>query len=153
MKKQYKEVIDDAKSNPTTINDIVFALHGLLMCIVMGIQIYRYDRGSQKVSWSTWFFSGLLWVGVCVVALLCSLEILPIIWFIQSLGYLKMGVTFVKYTPQAWMNYKRKSTKGWSIGAVILDMSGGVLSFGQMFTTALGAGLYHSNMHVNGGFS
>jgi hypothetical protein len=42
----------------------------------------------------------------------------------------------MKYCPQAFMNYKRKSTEGWSIGNILLDFTGGVLSFIQMFLLA-----------------
>lgn len=34
--------------------------------------------------------------------------------------------------PQAWSNYKRKSTVGWSIGQILLDVAGGVLSIAQL---------------------
>lgn len=34
--------------------------------------------------------------------------------------------------PQAWLNYKRKSTVGWSIGQILLDLAGGVLSLVQL---------------------
>jgi cystinosin len=30
------------------------------------------------------------------------------------------------------MNFSRKSTVGWSIGNILLDLAGGVLNFGQM---------------------
>lgn len=33
---------------------------------------------------------------------------------------------------QAYMNYRRQSTEGWSIGNVLLDFTGGVLSILQM---------------------
>ena len=42
----------------------------------------------------------------------------------------------IKYVPQAWMNYRRKSTEGWSIGNILLDFTGGVLSVLQMFLLA-----------------
>jgi cystinosin len=35
-----------------------------------------------------------------------------------------------------YLNYKRKSTAGWSITAVLLDISGGVFSFLQQFINA-----------------
>jgi hypothetical protein len=35
------------------------------------------------------------------------------------------------------MNYKRKSTEGWSIGNILLDFTGGVLSVLQMFLLAI----------------
>lgn len=34
------------------------------------------------------------------------------------------------------MNYKRKSTIGWSIGNVVLDFTGGILSMLQMIINA-----------------
>lgn len=34
------------------------------------------------------------------------------------------------------MNYKRKSTVGWSIGNVVLDFTGGILSMLQMIVNA-----------------
>ena len=37
---------------------------------------------------------------------------------------------------QAYYNYRRKSTSGWSIGNVLLDFTGGILSIAQMFILA-----------------
>lgn len=37
-------------------------------------------------------------------------------------------ISFVKYTPAAYWNYKRKSTKGWSIFNIILDLVGAAFS-------------------------
>ena len=34
--------------------------------------------------------------------------------------------------PQVWVNYKRKSTKGWSIWQILFDITGGVLSILQL---------------------
>ena len=36
--------------------------------------------------------------------------------------------TVVKYVPQAYVNYQSQSTEGWSIGQVLLDLGGGILS-------------------------
>jgi hypothetical protein len=41
-------------------------------------------------------------------------------------------MTLIKYTPQALLNAQRQSTEGWSISNVLLDLSGGLLSFGQV---------------------
>ncbi len=51
-------------------------------------------------------------------------------------SYVKLAITIIKYCPQAWMNYRRKSTEGWSIGNILLDLTGGLLSFIQMFLLA-----------------
>ena len=41
-------------------------------------------------------------------------------------------MTVTKYIPQAWANYKRKSTEGWSIWQILMDLLGGVLSIAQL---------------------
>ncbi len=56
--------------------------------------------------------------------------------FLYVCSYIKLLITLVKYVPQAWLNYRRKSTDGWSIGNVLLDFSGGVLSIVQMIVVA-----------------
>jgi len=44
------------------------------------------------------------------------------------LGYCKLAISFVKYTPAVYWNYKRKSTKGWSIFNILLDLVGAAFS-------------------------
>jgi len=51
-------------------------------------------------------------------------------------------VTLVKYIPQAWLNFKRKSTEGWSICNILLDFSGGILSLAQLIVDAAHKGDY-----------
>lgn len=53
------------------------------------------------------------------------------------LGFIKVSMTLIKYTPQAWMNFKRRSTDGWQINNVLLDLLGGVLSFTQIGVDAV----------------
>jgi len=48
------------------------------------------------------------------------------------LSAVKLGVTLSKYFPQAYLNYRRKSTVGWSIANVLLDFTGGTLSIAQL---------------------
>jgi len=55
---------------------------------------------------------------------------------IYVFGYIKLTVTFCKYVPQAWLNYQRKSTQGWSIGQILFDFAGGVLSMSQLLIDA-----------------
>jgi hypothetical protein len=51
---------------------------------------------------------------------------------VSMMGYFKLSISFLKYLPQFYWNYKRKSTKGWSIANIILDLAGGTFSFAQM---------------------
>jgi len=43
-----------------------------------------------------------------------------------------MLITIIKYMPQAFTNYQRKSTVGWSIGQILLDLTGGIFSTAQL---------------------
>jgi len=54
-------------------------------------------------------------------------------WFavLYFMGGTKVFISLCKYVPQVWLNFKRKSTVGWSIGNVLLDCTGGVLSIAQ----------------------
>uniref|UniRef100_A0A2P2I6H7 Cystinosin homolog n=1 Tax=Hirondellea gigas TaxID=1518452 RepID=A0A2P2I6H7_9CRUS len=56
--------------------------------------------------------------------------------FLYFVSYIKLFITLIKYIPQAYYNYLRKSTSGWSIGNVLLDFTGGSLSILQMFLLA-----------------
>jgi hypothetical protein len=46
-----------------------------------------------------------------------------------------MGVTLIKYVPQVHLNALNQSTEGWSIDNVLLDLSGGLLSVGQLLVS------------------
>lgn len=52
------------------------------------------------------------------------------------MGYIKVLVTFVKYIPQIRLNFKNKSTNGWSIGQILFDLLGGILSLSQLIIDA-----------------
>jgi cystinosin len=51
---------------------------------------------------------------------------------VYVVGMIKVFLTAVKYTPQAVMNYLRQSTAGFSIVAVLLDLTGALLSLIQL---------------------
>jgi uncharacterized membrane protein len=55
-------------------------------------------------------------------------------------GYAKCCISFAKYVPQVYLNKKRQSTVGWSLWNVLLDLTGGLLSFLQIFINALALG-------------
>lgn len=59
-------------------------------------------------------------------------KVLDWLRFINYLSYVKFAVTLSKYFPQAILNYRRKSTVGWSIGNILLDFTGGSMDIVQM---------------------
>lgn len=68
-----------------------------------------------------------------VIYLFNQLYILDVVLY---LSYIKLAVTIIKYIPQAYMNYVRKATTGWSIHNILLDFTGGLFSLIQMFLIA-----------------
>lgn len=48
------------------------------------------------------------------------------------MGNIKLFATVLKYAPQVWHNYTRQSTEGFSIYAILMDLSGGLLSIFQL---------------------
>ncbi len=62
------------------------------------------------------------------------MDLLLLIYFYS---YVKLIISCIKYIPQVVMNYRRKSTEGWSIGNILLDLLGGILSLIQMCLLAI----------------
>lgn len=60
--------------------------------------------------------------------------------FLYALSYIKLAITLIKYVPQAVLNFRRKSTVGWSIENILLDFTGGMLSMLQMLLNAYNYG-------------
>ncbi|MBN3278820.1 CTNS protein, partial [Polyodon spathula] len=119
--------------NPVEANDVFFSLHAVVLTLVVICQCCLYERGEQRVS--------KVAIGLLVIAWAFAFSALfvavtgTITWleYLYYFSYIKLGVTLVKYIPQAYMNYRRKSTVGWSIGNVLLDFIGGSFSLIQMF--------------------
>merc|ERR1712066_604118 len=65
-----------------------------------------------------------------------SERVLSWLGYLYLLSYVKVVISFVKYCPQVWMNFKRKSTDGWNIHNVLLDFTGGFLSVLQLLIDA-----------------
>ncbi|OAA45149.1 cystinosin [Beauveria brongniartii RCEF 3172] len=139
-------------------NDVVFALHGLFLSAItasqylVGSSLWRFPRathhhhnnvnpGAQPSRVALGLTAGAF-VGVGATALLvvgarsggrdadpvvdwCDLDV------VYALGYVKIAVTLVKYTPQLLTNIRNQSTEGWSIWQILLDITGGLLSIAQ----------------------
>uniref|UniRef100_A0A7S3A1P0 Cystinosin n=1 Tax=Rhodosorus marinus TaxID=101924 RepID=A0A7S3A1P0_9RHOD len=111
-------------------NDIIFAVHGLCLCVITFVQCLIYDAGNQKARPTVILLNLIIWMGLVL------LTILTIVGFdstflISFLGIGKVTCSFVKYLPQIVLNFRRKSTFGWSISFVLLDLLGGIFSIIQ----------------------
>ncbi|EGD78819.1 hypothetical protein PTSG_01794 [Salpingoeca rosetta] len=123
------------KKNQVQASDVFFALHGVAVTIIICVQIVIYERGNQKVSKFCWGVCGLSVVVAALFAILCATVGHGFfIWlnFYELVADIKLLVTFIKYMPQVYMNYKRKSTAGMNVHNFLLDFLGGVLSVAQL---------------------
>lgn len=83
-----------------TINDVVFAVHAAFATTVIIIQIFIYDRGTQRVSKLAIVLSSLTGASIVVFAGICLFKALIWMWFFYFLSLIKLGVTLIKYCPQ-----------------------------------------------------
>jgi cystinosin len=117
------------------INDVVFAVHAFALSSVQLMQTFIYYRGKEKTKFATWaiIIAVLLVITVTIMFILnvSGVKIPVNAGTIRMFGYSKAVITFVKYLPQVYLNWSRKSTVGWSIGNVILDFTGGSFSLAQ----------------------
>ncbi|POR35035.1 Cystinosin [Tolypocladium paradoxum] len=125
-------------------NDITFALHALVLSLVTASQYlvrrawgFSPSTGTRPSRFALGLAAGCV-LGVLATYLIvaasppadpavgwCELDV------VYAVGYVKLVVTLVKYTPQIVANWRNKSTHGWSIWQVLLDLAGGLLSVAQ----------------------
>ncbi|KAL3993642.1 lysosomal Cystine Transporter family protein [Acanthocheilonema viteae] len=117
---------------PVLFNDVIFATHALLACLVTALQCFLYERGNQRISYTCWRLATLFGLIAGITLILTVFEIMNPLQYIMGLSYIKMAITICKYFPQALMNFRRRNTAGWSIGNVLLDFLGGLMDITQM---------------------
>ncbi|KAK6216218.1 hypothetical protein LQW54_003792 [Pestalotiopsis sp. IQ-011] len=127
-------------------NDIIFALHAVIVCTI---------TTSQYMLPSLWGFErapgtrpSRLILGVATGSVLTIAGVIFLVagqdpgldprrswaWLdvVYAISYVKLFVTLIKYAPQLYYNAQNQSTKGWSIWQILLDFAGGILSIAQL---------------------
>ncbi|XP_069354662.1 cystinosin homolog isoform X2 [Maniola hyperantus] len=122
--------------NPVQLNDVFFSLHAAFATLVTITQCFIYEREDQRVSNVGRSILGGFFGVIIITASLGAANTIAWLDFLYYCSYIKLCITLIKYVPQAYMNYKRKSTVGWSIGNIFLDFTGGFLSILQMTLNA-----------------
>ncbi|XP_065069921.1 cystinosin homolog [Rhopilema esculentum] len=121
---------------PVESNDVFFTIHAVFCTLITIFQCIIYEKGDQKVSKIAKILVTGGWLFAIVSLVLTLLKTITWLTYLYYFSYIKLAVTLIKYMPQAYMNFKRKSTVGWSIGNVLLDFTGGSLSMIQLFLLA-----------------
>ncbi|KAM0791438.1 hypothetical protein ACM66B_005893 [Microbotryomycetes sp. NB124-2] len=119
-------------------NDIAFAVHALLNSTFQLGQafVYKRDPGQRPSTFTISFLS------LSSLAILLGTGAAPnsdkFQWLdlLYLISYIKIAISLIKLLPQAVLNYRRKSTIGWSIENIILDITGGLLSLFQLLLDA-----------------
>ncbi|EAT42338.1 AAEL006113-PB [Aedes aegypti] len=122
--------------NPVIANDVAFSLHASLATFLTVVQCFLYERGEQRVSYTAQGILGVFATIIVVSGILVGTETWHWLDFLYALSYIKLAITLIKYVPQAVLNFRRKSTVGWSIENILLDFTGGMLSMLQMLLNA-----------------
>uniref|UniRef100_A0A7S2SJ47 Cystinosin n=1 Tax=Mucochytrium quahogii TaxID=96639 RepID=A0A7S2SJ47_9STRA len=145
VKQAYANQNDGAKST-VMINDVVFALHAFALCALTLIQVY-FAGYEQSTGRQTWLAVRAVVAGVVIFSIVWLAVIysrgnpvweegmngtFTMITYLYSLSYIKLSISFIKYCPQLFLNFRLKSTQGWSIYNILLDLTGGVLSLAQL---------------------
>jgi len=118
---------------PVLPNDVFFALHAVLLTAITISQCFMYERGDQKISIVCKVLMTLAWLFALCSLIPTLMSKITWLMYLNFFSYIKLGVTLIKYIPQVYMNYQRKSTVGWSIANIIGDFTGGSFSLAQMF--------------------
>lgn len=130
------------------LNDIAYSIHALILSSITysqflfsswwGFKESRRTLGARhtKVGWIPFgvCLLGIFAFGIYVVVkhLQDPLGHWAVLDFIYAVSYVKLFVTFFKYIPQVRINYTNKSTKGFAMDQILLDLSGGVASILQL---------------------
>ena len=135
VRRQYARRHDGAEPQ-ARLSDVLFSVHALALCVVTLAQILWYDGLGPGRRQRATAFGGVAWLSLALAAagyaIATAARASPAIDALYFLSYVKMAITFLKYLPQVYTNYARGSTVGWSIGNILLDFSGGVLSTLQL---------------------
>mmetsp|Transcript_1191 Transcript_1191/g.2871 ORF Transcript_1191/g.2871 Transcript_1191/m.2871 type:complete len:332 (-) Transcript_1191:49-1044(-) len=141
----------DGEENLVRANDVFFALHATVVtgCTLAQMYFagYRRPKGVLVRPVVRWFIAIAIILSVIYLIGVvshgspmwnkdASSNFWTMLEFLYFVSYIKLVVSFVKYCPQVYLNYQRKSTQGWSIVNVSLDFTGGFLSFMQLFIDA-----------------
>ncbi|DAZ92457.1 TPA: hypothetical protein N0F65_000241 [Lagenidium giganteum] len=133
---------DNGNKNAVELNDVIMSIHSVLIGLVLAYQCFALPAGDQRISKVTKAWS----VGVIGVAVAFGLAVVisgndestifTTLNWLYVLSWMKIVTTLVKMTPQVLLNYRRRSTVGWSIMSVLLDFAGSVLSIAQQVLDA-----------------
>ncbi|KAL6521802.1 hypothetical protein OROGR_018371 [Orobanche gracilis] len=149
VRRQYHERFGFNELIPVAANDVAFSMHAVLLTAFTLFQVAIYDlndgrvrsrsapvgtRKSLEFPLESFLLPGYLQQFVCVSV---YPNILGCGWYPSASINIQVVMTIIKYIPQAILNFRRKSTTGFSIGNILLDFLGGVTNYCQMVVQSI----------------
>jgi len=136
IREQYR-LRHEGRDNSVAPNDFALALHAFILSTIMLGQTYYYPRAKgQGLSRYNKAVVIAFFMFAVVDSCLLVAGHLPGIDFLYRLSYFKLYTSYFKFIPQAYVNFSRRSTAGFSIKGVLLDLAGGLLSLLQSLIIA-----------------
>lgn len=125
------------KSEPgITIHDLFFANHAFILANVIYLQLW-YNGKTMANAYTIRFCQFAIFGAVILlISTLSSTSILDVFYYLSAV---KAVITIVKYIPQVILHMNNKSTMGWSLENVVLDLIGGLCSLSQSVVDAADA--------------
>lgn len=117
----------------STLQDRIFAAHALLITICTLAQVPLYGRKLGDFPPVHGRIVGAILLSLDLALVLNVAKVISVMDLLYTCGYLKDVISLVKYTPQLFLNFQRRSTAGFAMGMVFLDLMGGILSLLQQF--------------------
>lgn len=170
VQREYEQ-LHHSTTIPVQPNDVAFAIHAfILTCFQIG-QCFIYDVGIviSDYNFPAWRSKNtschnsikrrndIRNVSTITLGRLRLHDLVPLYpllelcksWMylvkVHASGNLPLSTALIS---KAYSNYKRQSTIGWSIGNVLLDITGGLLSFAQQFIDAFNSGLFVTSNEI-----
>ncbi|KAG9441594.1 hypothetical protein H6P81_017448 [Aristolochia fimbriata] len=131
IQRQYRDKYGHNEMIPVAANDVAFSIHAVLLTATTLCQVLTYEKGKQKVSKTCIAITSIVWIAA-VICTVIAWKDHKWLWLANIFNTIQVVMTAIKYIPQAFMNFRRKSTEGWSIGNILLDLFGGLTNFAQM---------------------
>ncbi|XP_074267533.1 cystinosin homolog [Silene latifolia] len=116
---------------PVAANDVAFSIHAVILTAFTLFQIFIYERKNQRFSKTSLGIVSAVWISAAVCVFV-AIHRHSWLWLTSVFSTIQVTMTVIKYIPQAFMNFRRKSTDGFSIGNILLDLLGGLTNYGQM---------------------
>lgn len=163
IQKLFKERYGPDTEITVQSNDVAFSIHALVLSLITLCQILYYNNNGNNET-AVVRLSKPIRIVIIGIAIICIGFPLMVVldnndeqhnnyylnnddgssgmgkfnWldFIYLLSYIKIFISLIKYIPQVLLNFRRKSTVGWSIWNILLDLTGGTLSDLQVSKTS-----------------